>query len=125
MRRLKLPACILVLAAGVGATLAAASTNPPRWHRVDVQAKAQAERNVLAGLTRYRRHIKVLIDRRTGLLKDNVQVVCRGRGVRIGTRYERFVCTVRSRHGRTRFVLSYRGSEAGRFRIRLVATHRS
>lgn len=71
-------------------------------------AKARAERFVLAQLLRTPRTRlpSILVDRRTGLLKNNINVVCR----RSATR-SNFACTVQFQHAstRVRVYLSYAG----------------
>jgi hypothetical protein len=91
-------------------------------------SKSIAERNVLRvtdGSWNHRR-IRFLIDRRTGLLKNNVQAVCRGRGKRHANGYRRFVCVVRPIHHRRHegLYVSYRILPSGRCRIHWLALRR-
>jgi hypothetical protein len=113
------------LVTGGTATLASASAAPPRWHAVPLHTKALAEQNVLRTLPqRLSRHrLGSLLDQRTALLKNNVQVVCRGVGPDSAAgAYHHFRCTagfaVRPSH---RVVVSYVARSSGRFRIRAVA----
>ena len=88
-------------------------------------SKRRAERNLLRlvprGWNAKARRLG-LINRETNLVKGNVQAVCRGRGERIGTRYPRFNCVVRSwpRRGRAGLYLTYRVRGKEWFRARLV-----
>jgi hypothetical protein len=62
--------------------------------------------------------MRTFIDRRTGLLKDNVQVICRGRGMSAGRRYQRFVCTVRAHRAGHQLRIAYRAAALDRFYLR-------
>jgi hypothetical protein len=102
-----------------GGTHVASHRKPP------AHSKRRAERNLLRlvprGWNATARRLG-LINRETNLVNDNVQAVCRGRGERIGTRYRRFNCVVRSwpRKGRAGLYLIYRVRGKEWFRARLV-----
>jgi hypothetical protein len=102
-----------------GGAHVAAHGKPP------AHSKRRAERNLLRlvprGWNATARRLG-LINRETNLVNDNVQAVCRGIGERIGTRYRRFNCVVRSwpRRGRAGLYLIYRVRGKEWFRARLV-----
>jgi hypothetical protein len=50
-------------------------------------------------------------------VRNNVQVVCSGRGVQLDGRYPGFVCTVRRHSARQRLSVSYRALSSARFRL--------
>jgi hypothetical protein len=85
--------------------------------------KRRAEVNVLRAVPRLwtPRKLHGLVDRRTHLLHDGTEAVCRGRGRRLsGARYARFVCVVRPHafKGRQGLYLAYRARAGGRFTLR-------
>jgi hypothetical protein len=125
MRNWTLPLFAGALAVTGTATFASASTSPPRWHAVPLHTKAFAEQNVLRSLPQRlsRQRLRPLLDRRTALLKNNVQVVCRGAGPdSAGGAYHHFRCTAGfSARPSHRVVVSYLAKSSGRFRIRAVA----
>ena len=90
-------------------------------------SRGQAERNVLRFLQRGRPHHRLprLINRRTHLLRNNTQAICRRARGRHSS--NRFLCIVRpARHrGREGLYLSYRGLAHGRFRIRWLFYRRA
>jgi hypothetical protein len=82
-----------VLMMGLVAVSASPAASPRAGH-----TKKQAERNLLrvAALRWSHGRIPDLIDARTGLLKDNVRSICRGRGRLLhGKRFHRFACVLR------------------------------
>jgi hypothetical protein len=123
MTRWNLSACALLLAMSAGAAFAAAPSGKPRWERIALDKKAHAERNVLAAVPKHwsHRRLRMFVDSRTGLLKNNVQAVCSGRGMRSQGQHELFVCVVRRHHARQRLLVSYRPVAPGRFRIDWLA----
>jgi hypothetical protein len=84
--------------------------------------KKQAELNVLRFLARtWRTEPQLLVDRRTHLIRDNTEAVCKGRGRAWGgLRYRRFLCVVRPRVHRPGqgLYLEYRARRDGQFAIR-------
>jgi hypothetical protein len=97
--------------------------------RQGAQTKRQAEVNVLrvVGLKWKAWRRFGLTDRRTHLVADNTEALCRGRGMRhMGNRYPRFVCVVRphAHRGREGLWLSYRALERGHCNVRLLAYYR-
>jgi hypothetical protein len=128
MKRWKLPLWAAAVTLATSSTLAAASASPPRWHRVALHTKAQAEQNVLRALPQRSAHnrLRALLDQRTGLLRNNVQVVCRGRGVLFSEgSYHRFTCVARVHEHRGHALsLSYLARSSGRFRIKILAAAR-
>jgi hypothetical protein len=69
-----------------------------------------------------------VVDRRTHLVADNTEAICRGRGTRFaGHRYSRFLCVVRphARRGREGLWLTYRALARGRCKVRFLAYHPS
>jgi Ni/Co efflux regulator RcnB len=94
-------------------------------HKPPAHSKRRAERNVLRLVPRgwnAKARSLGLINRDTNLVKDNVQALCRGKGVRIGTRYRRFNCAVWSwpRRGRAGLYLTYQVRGQEWFRTHLV-----
>lgn len=121
MKRRQWTFALGALIATMSAALAVVPFSLAQPKRVAAQTKTDAERNVLriAARSWNHRRIAALIDRRTGLLRNNVQVVCRGRGHRLsGRRYHRYVCAIRPwpHKGQRQFYVSYRALPAGRFR---------
>jgi hypothetical protein len=118
MNRWKLLLWMAVVVSTAGSTLAVASAAPP-WRRVSVHTKAEAEQNVLRAVPHRWSHKRMnwLLDRRTQLVRNNVQVVCSGRGVHLEARYQLFVCTVRRHLARQSLRVSYRALSSGRSRL--------
>jgi hypothetical protein len=90
--------------------------------RAPAHTKARAEINVLHAVMRLwtAKRIPTLINRRTRLLANNTQAICRGRGKRqTGQRYSRFVCVIQPRKHRLRegLYVDYRALRKGRCRI--------
>lgn len=89
---------------------------------VPTQTKKQAELNVLRFLARtWKTAPRLLVNRRTHLVRDNTEAVCKGRGrPHRGLRYRRFVCVVRPRAHRPGqgLYLAYRARHGGHFAIR-------
>jgi hypothetical protein len=116
---------LLVLVALISVPLGMAATV-----RRGAHTKRQAEVNVLRVLSlnwkAWRRF--GVIDRRTHLVADNTEAICRGRGTRyVGHRYSRFLCVVRphAHSGREGLWLSYRALPSGRCNVRFLAYYRS
>ena len=125
MKRLKLQTWIAVIATAAATTLVVVSTAPAQRERVTSRTKADAERDVLRVVPRLwsHRRIALLIDKRTDLLKNNVQAVCRGRGERYeGGRYRHFVCAVRPfpAGNPQGLLVSYRALPSGRVEVRWI-----
>lgn len=104
--------------------LTAASVRP------GAHTKRQAEVNVLRVVSLNWKAWRSfgVIDRRTHLVADNTEAICRGRGPRYaGHRSSRFVCVVRphASSGREGLWLSYRGLPSGRCKVRFLAYYRS
>jgi hypothetical protein len=117
------------LAAALAATLVAASTSQARTPGMPAQTKQTAERNVVrvAPHSWNHRRIAALVDERTGLLRNNVRAICRGRGPRYsGKRYARFVCLLRPwpAAGRQELLVTYRARAHGRFRMHWLRLRR-
>jgi hypothetical protein len=114
----RLTAIAAAAALALGATTHAQARRSP----VPAQTKPTAERNVVRVVARrwaYAR-IPMLIDARTGLLRNNVRAICHARGRRLsGRRYTRFVCVVRPwpTAGKKELLVTYRALAHGRFRI--------
>jgi hypothetical protein len=130
MRRPKLLTCTATVAIATGATLAFVSGAPAQLERTASHSKGVAERNVLRIVPRSwsDKRLAVLIDSRTGLLKNNVQVVCKGRGTQVSARrYRRFVCAIRPFHssGRQALIVSYRSLSSGRCRVHWLEFRRN
>ena len=96
--------------------------------RATAQTKRVAEWNVLriAAHSWNHRRIADLIDAKTGLLRDNVRAVCKGRGARVGTRYMRFVCRLRPwpAKGKQELYVTYLALPGGRCRVHWLKIHR-
>lgn len=106
----------IVLSASICVTAAQAkSTASPR-------TKHRAERDVLRAIPRFahRAGVAALIDAQSGLLKDNVQISCKGRGKRYrGGRRASFVCSIRpAAKQRITVRVVYRGARSGTFHLR-------
>ena len=89
---------------------------------VSPRTKHRAERDVLRAIPRFahRAGVALLIDEQSGLLKDNVQIICTGRGKRYSRgRRASFVCSIRPapKHGIAVRVV-YRGLRSGGFHLR-------
>lgn len=121
----KLLLWMAVVVSTVGSTLAVASAAPP-WRRVALHTKAEAERNVLRAMPHHLSHKRMnwLLDKRTQLVRNNVQVVCRGRGVHLEARYQRFVCTVRPHPAGQGLRVSYHALTSDRFRLHWRVLHK-
>jgi hypothetical protein len=109
--------CTLVLATLVLAIPTAGAATMP------AHTKRRAEVNVLRALPHLwsPRRLHGLVDRRTHLLRDGTEAVCRGRGRRLsGARYTYFVCVVRPHDFKRRqgLYLDYRARMGGRFTLR-------
>jgi hypothetical protein len=118
--RLRICAPVAVTAVLVIA-LVAASASPASGSRPG-HTKKQAERNVLRVAAKRwgDGRIADLLDARTGLLKDNVRSICRGRGSMLqGKRFNRFACVLRPWPFLTRqqFQLMYRALSNTRFQL--------
>jgi hypothetical protein len=101
---------------------AAASASPAAGPRLG-HTKKQAERNLLRVAAQRWGHGRIpdLVDARTGLLKDNVRSICRGRGGMLhGKRFNRFACVLRPWPFQTRQQLhvTYRALANMRFQLR-------
>jgi hypothetical protein len=106
--------------------LVAASVSPATGLRSG-HTKKQAERNVLRVAAQRWGHVRIpdLVDARTGLLKDNVRSICRGRGGMLqGKRFNRFACVLRPWPFQTRQQLqvTYRALSNTRFQLRRART---
>jgi hypothetical protein len=93
---------------------------------VATQTKKQAEVNVLRVLPRLWKPSRLhgLVNRRTRLLADGTEAICRGKGrPHSGRRFARFVCVVRPAvHTRRQgLYLAYRALPQRRFAIRWIA----
>jgi len=93
------------------------------------QTRSQAEVHVLAIVARSWRwsHMPGLVDSRSGMLVDNTQAICRGRGPRRpGLRFGRFLCVVRPYHHRPRqgLYVTYRALPDGRAIVHWLAYRR-
>jgi hypothetical protein len=113
---------LMAIAAAVALPLGAATYAQARRMPAPAQTKPTAERNVVGVVARRwpRARIPMLIDARTGLLKNNVRAICHGRGRRFsGRRYMRFICVVRPwpTAGEKELLLTYRALAHRRFRI--------
>ena len=116
--------------------VALASTVPPGSHHAHhgrheppAHTKRRAELNVLAvAVHSWHKQAEAarLVDPGSDQLRNNVQAICHGRGVKIGTRYRRFVCVLRAwpPSDVSRLVVSYRARSADRFRVRLLTRTR-
>lgn len=116
----------LFLAAFASAMSATVHPAPVRVHYPPANTKRRAERNVLVVTGRsWRRQAQAanLVNAASGQLRNNVQAICHGKGGRIGTRFHRFTCVVRTwpPNARDRLVVAYRARAAGGFRVHLVA----
>jgi hypothetical protein len=97
--------------------------------RPGFQTKKQAEVNVLRVVAHgwKKWHRFGLVDRKTHLITDNTEAVCRGRGKRrTGDRYQRYVCVVRPHvhRGRQGLWLKYHALARGHFKVRVVGYRR-
>jgi hypothetical protein len=118
--------CLAVVALTAGGLTVPGSVEAAQQARP--HTKQQAERNLLRAAPRVWKHGRLagLIDRHTGLLKTNVQVVCRGRGARGGRTSRRFVCVMRAWPYKARSLqVSYRALRGPYFRVRLLARRSS
>lgn len=117
----------LIFTAVAAALIATAPASAQRAHGVAAQTKRTAELNVMRAVPHFRgRHrLPELIDAHTGLLRNNVRAICRGRGARYGKRaFARFVCVVRPwpAAGKRELVVTYRSMSSRRYRVRWLRT---
>src|SRR6266511_2293734 len=122
MDRPTLVICAAVVAASAATALTVASAAPAEWRRLPTQTKAEAERNVLRALPQRLNHTsrRWFLDGVTGLLKNNVQVICSGRGTRFSHgEYRRFRCLVRAypKPKRRGLIVTYRASAPRNLRV--------
>jgi hypothetical protein len=122
MRRQPLLVLTLVGLLALAPTAAIATRTP-------AHTKKQAEVNVLRVVaSKWKaRRLPGLVNRRTHLLVDNTEAICRGRGTRrASNRYSRFVCVVRPNvhTARQGLYVSYRALPRGQFTIRWLAYRR-
>jgi hypothetical protein len=125
-RRIWQPAAVAIL---ITTPLIAAPGSPASRPPVPAQTKQEAEQNVLRIAARSWSHRRIgdLIDPRTGLLRDNVQTFCKGRGQRFrGAHYTRFLCTLRPwpSSGKQELYVTYRVLPHGRLRVHWLRFHR-
>jgi hypothetical protein len=123
MRRLLIALVVLVAIISVPFGTAARVRTGPHTKR---QAEVNVLRVVSLNWKAWRRF--GVIDRRTHLVADNTEAICRGRGTRyVGHRYSRFLCVVRphTHRGREGLWLSYRALPSGRCKVRFLAYYRS
>ena len=120
--RAQLRICAPVAATAVLLTGLVAVSASPAAGRTPGHTKKQAERNLPRVVAhKWGRRLPDLVDPRTGLLKDNVRSICRGRGQLLhGKRFRRFACIVRPWPFRTQQQLHvmYRAFSNNRFSIR-------
>lgn len=103
---------------------AAVQAAPAGW-----QTRAQAQVHLLAIVARSWQWARMpgLVDARSGMLVDNTQAICRGRGRRrLGARFSRFVCVVRPYHhdARQGLYVTYRALPEGRAIVHWLAYRR-
>jgi hypothetical protein len=101
-----------------------------RQHGQFAQPKTVAERNVIRIAPRSWPHTRIpmLVDLRTGLLRNNVRTICYGRGERYsGNRYTRFVCVLRPwpLAGQRQLFVTYRAFAHGGFGVHWLRLRRS
>ena len=107
------------------------AARPPRANSPvrATQTKRHAELDVLRLTPRAWKHSRIrdLVDPRSGLLRNNVRAICRGRGkASAGGRYRRFLCVVRRwpAHGRQELYITYRVLAGGAFRAHWLRIRR-
>lgn len=110
----------VALAALAADPLGAARPTKPDSPVHATQTKRHAELDVLRLTPRAwkRSRLRDLVDRRSGLLRNNVRAICSGRGpASAGGRYGRFLCVVRPwpAHGRQELSIRYRVLAGGGF----------
>jgi hypothetical protein len=119
-RRTVILVYVALAALGAGPLGAARPPAPSTPARAS-HTKRQAELDVLRLVPRAWKHSRIrdLVDPRSGLLRNNVRAICRGRGrTSRGNGYGRFVCVVRPwpAHGRQELYVTYRVLAGGGFR---------